>query len=272
MNKIIQDRNKKVLADLSTNRVTLLDGRFYFDDAGNPIPSVTTILDAYPKGAAFYEWLKRNGSEADEIMDTAGRRGSWVHDVTERYDKGEKIELIDENMNLQMGMSHWAMFTRYVDFTTRFSPKHEIIEQNIISSRLNAAGTIDRVTFFEHLGKRYLIDIKTSPQIYNHFWIQGAAYAAMLELEMGIKVDGIAILHLNAKIRTEGKNGDIQGEGWKLYFNPLPGAHYMELFLSTQKLWYAENGSMVPKNITYQLSHQKILPKEKSKTSKAKRK
>ncbi len=269
---IKNEKGKSYLLDHSLNRITLLDGRFYYGDSGEPIPSVTTILEAYPKGAQYYKWLKDEGSNADDLMIEAGRKGSVVHDLTERYDKGEKIELINETGKMALSTYEWAMFERYVDFTKRFNPKHELIEQNVVSEKLGYAGTIDRPKTIIN-GRSYLVDIKTGPTIYDYYWCQLAAYRELAKTEMKMKVDDVAVLHLNAKIRTENPK-EIQGIGWKLYTPPNTHEYYLDLFHATKKLWTALNGNTVPKQIVHQLSHCKVETVEvsvKTKSSPAKK-
>jgi len=43
------------------DKIQILDERFYTLDKETYYPSVTTILNAYPKGHYFNEWLKDNG-------------------------------------------------------------------------------------------------------------------------------------------------------------------------------------------------------------------
>ena len=73
----------KFIIDMQAKQLTMLDARFYYAE-GNFYPSVTTILEAYPKDAAYFKWIKEVGSDADVIRDEAGRRGSVVHELTER--------------------------------------------------------------------------------------------------------------------------------------------------------------------------------------------
>jgi hypothetical protein len=56
---------------------------------------------------------------------------------------------------------------------------------------------------------------------------------------------------LNAKTRTEKL---FQGVGWQLV-TKADVSKELELFNATHKLWLAENGSLKPKTLTYQLSH-----------------
>src|SRR4051812_21676187 len=102
--------NKNFKIDLTNRKITFLDSRWYYTEEGTPVPSVTTILECYPKTSAYYEWLKKMGQDSDEIRDEAGRKGSNVHSLTERYDKGEEITLLNEDGNIPMSIKEWSMF------------------------------------------------------------------------------------------------------------------------------------------------------------------
>ncbi len=240
--------------DTANNRVELLDNRFY-EFNGELYPSVTTILDAYPKGPAFFEWLKMAGEKADEIRDQFGKRGSVVHNLTEQYDNGFPVALMSDS-GPQYTSMEWAMFERYIEFSKRFSPEILGIELNYASAELKFGGTLDRIIKLN--GKLILIDIKTANYLHNHFWLQMSAYVKLFEEKNpGQKIDDIAILWLNAKTRTEGKKDDIQGIGWQLKFGEKSIDEYYELFQAVHKLWLIEFGSLKPKNQIYQLKHQK---------------
>jgi hypothetical protein len=236
---------------INNKQLTFLDSRFYSTDDGGFVPSVTTILECYPKGAAYYNWLKENGKDSDEIRDEAGRRGSVVHKLTEDYDTGEEVQLVNKNGSIDYKLNEWAMFERYVEFRRRFQFVTDCIELIIISKDLGYAGTIDRVINMN--GERILLDIKTSNAIYPSYWLQLAAYRALL-YSSGIEVDKVAILWLNAKTRTEGKKGDIQGIGWQM-ITKEDTMQDSQLFKATHALWIAENQTSKPKQLTYQISH-----------------
>lgn len=238
--------------DIKNNQYTFTDGRYYANDNGGWVPSVTTILEAYPKPYQLIQWLKEQGENADKIRDAAGKRGSNVHGLTEMYDNGHTVNLLSEDGNPMYSLSEWGMFERYIDFSQRFKPQHLLIEQNIVGNEY--AGTIDRVTTLD--GKKYIIDIKTSNVIAKSYWLQLAAYERLLN-NVGIYVDGTAILHLNAATRTDGKKGDIQGKGWKLYINEEGRYKDGELFMAVHKIWLHEHAEDKPKLFTYQLSHAK---------------
>jgi hypothetical protein len=232
----------------------MLDARFYYDTNGEFVPSVTTILEAYPKDAHFFKWLKEVGTDADAIRDEAGRRGSVVHQLTEQYDAGEEVSLLNMDGNLQYKMLEWSMFERYVEFSTRFKPEIIMSEQNFVNSFLGFAGTLDRVIKMN--GLTYLIDIKTSNVIHDSYWLQLAAYRELLLQNKGMEVDFVGILHLNAKTRTEGKIGAIQGQGWQL-IQQRDTAKELSLFDKVRDLWLEQNKDAKPKKASYTLTHKK---------------
>ncbi len=241
--------------NITKDRIEFIDARFYLSPSGNYVPSVTTILDAYPKDAAFYKWLKDVGQDADTIRDEAGRRGSNVHDMTERYDAGEEVTFINDQGWPAYKMSEWSMFERYVEFSNTIKPTIDMMEAHMISDKLGFAGTLDRVVEID--GEKILLDIKTSNSLQPTHWLQLSAYNELIK-ENGVKVDKVGILWLNAKTRTEGKKGAIQGKGWQLVTKDIEVvAEDWEVFQTTYKLWQAINNDIKPRNLSYQLKHQK---------------
>ena len=241
--------------DQNKGRIEFTDNRFYSTENGNYVPSVTTILDAYPKDAAFFKWLKDVGSDADSIRDEAGRRGSNVHELTERYDNGEEVTFVNPYGKPQFKMLEWSMFERYVEFSTNHSHAIIMMEQHFASDVLGFAGTVDRVIDID--GLKLLLDIKTSNSIHTSHWLQLAAYKELLA-EYNYEVHGVCILHLNAKTRTTGKGKTIQGVGWQLLTRtPEETKQDWEIFQTTYKLWQSMNEGIKPRNLSYQLTHQK---------------
>jgi hypothetical protein len=242
------------LINTNTKQLTLLDSRFYTTEEGGWVPSVTTILEAYPKDYHFYKWLKENGEEADAIRDAAGRRGSNVHAMTEAYDAGAEVTLLTEDGRVAWRLDEWAMFERYVEFSQKYNPGILQSEQNYVSQWLGFAGTIDRIIQLN--GKTILMDIKTSNMVHETYWLQLAAYRELLRHVGGVEVQEVGVLWLNAKTRGEGRGGAIQGKGWQLLTKDDTSDDW-ELFKHTQALWKAKNKDVLPRQLTYSLTHQK---------------
>lgn len=257
----IAGRNYEV--DENMGRVQFLDSRFYKCSDGTFVPSVTTILDAYPKGAQFYEWLKKHGEDADNIRDEAGRRGSVVHHLTELYDYGNEVELMKPNGDPQYKLREWAMFERYVDFRERHPADIHAIELNMISAHLGYAGTLDRVMTID--GITYLLDIKTSGAVHDSYWMQQAAYHELLITTGTIArlfPDGevpditLGILWLNANTRTY-RQGMVQGPGWQLQTQPETTRELLDMFDCVYEVWKKSNKTAAPKTTSYQLTHKR---------------
>lgn len=250
---ILTQGNKNLL--INGNQLTFLDNRFYLSESGNMWPSVTTVNECYPKGFAYFEWLKKHGEDADEIRDEAGRRGSVVHKLTEDYDNGIEVTLLDDNGYIGYKLIEWKMFERYVQFRDRFSTFVIHNELNLVSDQYKIGGTVDRIMKVDD--KVLLVDIKTSNFISQHYWLQVAAYRKMAE-EKNIKVDAVAILWLNAKTKTDGKPGSYQGQGYQLIIREDTEKDW-QLFQATYKLWFAEYGDMKPKSTSYSLTHKRAV-------------
>lgn len=250
-------RTGQFLINDEAKQITFTDVRFYTVDGENFFPSVTTILDAYPKTAQFYDWLKKNGEEADSIRDAAAERGSIVHQLTERYDDGETISLLDADGSIRFKAAEWAQFEKYVEFSETVKPEILMNEFNIVSPELGTAGTIDRKLVIPKIGT-CLLDIKTSNALHPHYWSQLAAYAKLNNVAYPDEnIDNVCILWLNAKTRGEGKKGSFQGKGWQLVFPDRDIEHYWNIFKATQMLWNEVNSGLKPRNIVYNLEHKK---------------
>jgi len=264
---------RNYFVDGEAGRVQFLDSRFYRDpETGLFVPSVTTILEAYPKGAQYYEWLKRNGQDSDEIRDEAGRRGSVVHEATEVLDLGGELELMHPDGAPKYKLSEWAMISRYVEFRQRFPATMRAVETKLASAVLGYAGTLDRLMTFEATGETWLVDIKTSGGIWASYWLQQAAYHELLHASGAMAKmfpDGavptvkLGILWLNAKTRADGKNGAIQGPGWQLVEQPKPTADLLRAFDQTRALWMLEHEGEQPRTTSYKLNL-KINPPDRA--------
>jgi hypothetical protein len=242
-------------AIIENQQLTFTDGRFYQRPGGEWVPSVTTVLEAYPKPYALLQWMKEQGTKTDEIIAAAGRRGTSVHDMTERFDRGEEVNLFDEYGKPNCTLEEWGMFERYVDFSQRYCPDFQRIETRYVGPEF--AGTVDRIGTLSN-GKRFIVDIKTSNGIYDSYWLQLAAYFYLYKLldESPMQIDGVAILWLNAKTRTD---KEYQGKGWQLIMldNSEELRDKFELFKSVLAIWAATNADKKPRQWTYGLKHRK---------------
>src|SRR5690606_22689106 len=121
---------------------------------------------------------------------------------TEDYDNGLLVSLLDTDGHQTWTMKEWGYFSRYVEFRNQVGDAMKIlgIELQIVDPELREAGTIDRIVTIGD--KTLLLDIKTSNNLYDSYYLQLAAYKRLFERKSPeIKIDAIGIVWLNAKTR-----------------------------------------------------------------------
>lgn len=270
----------KIFNDPKNQRIQVLDERFYSRDNENFYPSVTTVLQVYPKGYGYEKWLKENGDDADSILKEAGEQGSKVHDGIDQIIKGEQVmwthQLVDtyqlktiesheqfirdkEDGNISKylkevqvySLLEWQMLLRFAEFVTLFNPEFEANEMNMIVEELRLGGTLDIVCMIN--GERWLIDTKTSNYIHKSHEMQLSAYKKMWDmLNPSMPIDRIGILWLKAQTRgADSKGKAIQGQGWQLKPIGMDADHGWKLFQHTRAIWDEENPNYKPKNLIY---------------------
>lgn len=79
-------------------QITLPDSRYYRRN-GEYYPSITYVLQYYPKGKYFEDWLKQVGFSADHIVKRASEEGTQVHEMIENYLNGKELNFLDEHDN-----------------------------------------------------------------------------------------------------------------------------------------------------------------------------
>lgn len=101
--------------DHESKQVNFLDNRFY-NRNGEYYPSVTSILQYFPKGKFFENWLKDVGHNADVIAKKSADEGTQTHSLIEKYLTGEQIDWLDEKGNALCSLNVWQMLLKFVDF------------------------------------------------------------------------------------------------------------------------------------------------------------
>jgi hypothetical protein len=232
----------KVFAD--EQRITIEDERFYQTEGGDYLPSVTTILDCYPKGKRFEQWLKDVGNAADDIIERAGNDGTAVHDGIDVLLSGKELK------HEAYTVHQWKMILKFVDFFMTFKPLIIAREIKIVSSKIGAGGTIDFICMIN--GERWLIDHKTSASIYDNHFVQVATYAAMWnDQHPDQKIQRIGVLHLKATTKGPDKTGKrIQGAGWKLEEPEDSISELYEVFKHVKALYHRINPNDRPVHLT----------------------
>lgn len=166
--------------------------RLYENPFGDPVPSVTTILDKTKpaeKRAALANWKKRVGAEqAQKIVTEAANVGTIMHNILEYWVKNEEYK------------GETVLQAKMMADTVKQNIENDIDE--VWGSEVNLcypglyAGTTDLVGVYK--GKPTIMDFKQTNKPKKREWIddyfmQGAAYALAHNELYGTDIKNIAI-------------------------------------------------------------------------------
>lgn len=199
-------------------------------------PSVTTVLgDSYPKGLGFQKYLANLDSwdESRDILSAAGKRGTNVHDATEKLEAGETLQKVFYTIE------EWRMIEGFVKFFKDYNPEAIAIEKSFISDKIKTGGTIDRVYMLD--GIVTLLDIKTSSAIHENYWIQTSVYRQMWEEDKNNpRIERTAILRLTPRMK----------KGYELKFHEVDEMNEdYEVWKAVRKIWDYRNPKAGPRII-----------------------
>ena len=168
--------------------VTTDEGRKYHTPEGIDLPSITTVLSILSRDS-IAKWRKRVGEAvANNIMRTAAKRGTAVHELCENYLNNEELG--------NQEVLPLAMFTL---LKPELDNINNIVMQEggLYSDKWGIAGRVDCIA--EYDGKITVIDFKTSTKEKKEEWIENyfiqcTAYCEMFEERYGRAIDQIAVL------------------------------------------------------------------------------
>lgn len=244
--------------DPNNQRIDVLDSRYYFkkDDPDTYYPSVTTVLEALPKGWALTQWHKSLGFNADIVLAKAAETGSNVHGAIEKYLLGNRIVFgsVDEfgNFKENYTLEEWLMILKFVDFWTTYKPKLIATEVRLVSDVYKLGGTIDIIC--EINGENWIIDAKSGNSIYDSHEFQVAAYAVMWnEVNPDYPIHRCGVLHLKALTRGADKTKakKIQGAGWQVKEFDRHYGDAFKIFKNIRAVWDEQNPEYKPANESY---------------------
>jgi hypothetical protein len=171
------------------------NGYYYID--GHKYISVTTVLQVLAKPALIRWSAKQAACIALEdpslsedgvlakvwaIKDTAANRGSLVHSFISSMETGKSLPA-----NIQGYANAYENFMKTTNASIISS------EQMVYSGKYKYAGTLDAIARIGN--KIWILDFKTSKNVYNEYGLQLCAYKQAVE-EQGKKIDSMAIVHL----------------------------------------------------------------------------
>jgi hypothetical protein len=263
MQKIIKDVDEK----RGIVQCTIADERFYFKAGkdpqnGNPVmravPSVTWIAGHYPKNVAFYKWLADKGwSEAEAIKAAAGDKGSKVHEAISAILAGQEVRIDSKFLNRSTDQLEELTFEEveciksFIDWKATLKNFEPIAWDVVVfSEQYGYAGTIDLIARVD--GDLYIIDFKTSQNVWPEYEMQVSAYRRTIET-------GENAIHERNPNGTDGKQINVAGLkaailqiGYrrnKCLYKWTEIEDCFDLFLHAKAIWQHESGSQQPRKV-----------------------
>ena len=176
----------KTLPEINTE--TINGKRFYVTPEGKKYPSITTVLSGRSK-EGINKWRKSVGDDvANQIMRTAAKRGTAVHQLVEDY--LNNTELSNQDV---LPLALFSILKPELDDINNIA----LQEGGLYSDKWGIAGRVDCIA--EYKGKLSVIDFKTSTKEKKEEWvenyfIQGSAYCEMYEERYGTSINQVVIL------------------------------------------------------------------------------
>jgi len=243
VNVIKDPKIKRIVEYTEDNKqINVLDSRFYRRN-GKYYPSVTSILNYFPKNHFFHSWLKDVGHNSDIIAAKAAGEGTQAHNAIDAFLNGEEITWIDEFGNAKYSLEVWKMILKFAEFWNTHKPELIAGEYHLFSDQHEFAGTADLIVRFQE--KLWLLDIKTSNSLHTAYDLQLAAYATAWNETHNEKIERTGILWLKASTRGEGKGDNIQGKGWQLKVVDDIEKNF-KMFQNIQEIYKLENPDFKP--------------------------
>ena len=162
--------------------------RFYVTGEGNKYPSITTVLSGR-NNEGLIAWREKVGDDvANQIMRTAAKRGTAVHQLVEDYLSNSELSNQDV-----LPTALFTILKPELDSINNIAMQ----EGALYSDKWGVAGRVDCIA--EYNGILSVIDFKTSTKEKKEEWvenyfIQGSAYCEMYEERFGQEINQVVIL------------------------------------------------------------------------------
>lgn len=238
--------------DQNAKQVNFLDTRFY-KKGEKYYPSITSVLQYFPKNKFFENWLKDVGHNSEIIVRKAANEGTQVHEAIEAYLLGEEITWLNEYNEAKYSMDVWKNILKFDEFWKQTKPTLIESEIHLFSDTAQIAGTCDLVLEID--GEIWILDIKTSNSLHTSHDLQIAAYSKMWNETFEEKVIRAGILWLKSSKRGPDKSGKkIQGKGWEIYESSRSLEENWNFFQKILDLYHLENPDAKPAFESFPLS------------------
>jgi hypothetical protein len=238
-----------------SKQITLPDSRYYRRN-GEYYPSITYVLQYYPKGKHFEDWLKQVGNNADHIVRKAADDGTQTHELCEAYLNGEELNFLSSSGDPKYDVNIWQMFLRFVEFWETFNPTLIETEVHLFSDKLKVAGTCDLIV--EINNELWVLDIKTSNHLHTSYDLQTAVYGMCYEECFGKPITRRGILWLKSAKRGP-KKDKMQGKGWEVVESSRTHEEDLNLFKTVKTIFDLENPNHSPSFTEFRTSIKREL-------------
>lgn len=242
MSKIKRSYNRILEISDDAQQVTLPDHRYYRRN-GNYYPSITTVLQCYPRGPHFEKWLKQVGFASEYIVKKAAEEGTQVHEMAEAYLNGEELHFLSPTGQPLCSPDVWEMLLRFVDFWETHNPTLIEAEVHLFSDELKVAGTCDLI--IELNGERWVLDLKTSNHLHTTYDLQTAVYAQCYTECFHKPIDRCGILWLKSSKRKANPD-KLQGKGWEIVESTRTFEENIDIFKNVKRIFDIENPTHKP--------------------------
>lgn len=167
----------------------------YKNKEGIRVPSCTTVIDTlgWNKNIllAWTRKLALSGIDPRKTKQDAGETGTLTHKMIEAHIFGATLDVSQYSYDAIVAATD--SFQHYKRWEEENQIKYIESELMIVSEDHQWGGTIDALCTINN--KQYLIDFKTSKNVYVEHLIQVSAYTFGAE-ECGYKIDGVKIIHI----------------------------------------------------------------------------
>ena len=149
------------------------------------VPSVSWIVNFYPKGEEFVRWVAKHGwDEAEQIKNAGGRRGSKVHQAINYIVRGGTvtISMLFENPKTgameELDADEYFCVMTFIDWCEKEKPQWIDAEYTVWNEYYRYAGTVDLKCRLKSTKYRvvHIIDVKTSSSVWPSMELQVSAY------------------------------------------------------------------------------------------------
>ena|SRR3990167_6489732 len=235
-------------------QITIADERWYLfeKDKGEHeyYPSTTWICSYYPKGIAFHKWLASKGwDEAEAIKVAAGDKGSKVHKAIEDLLDGKEVKMNSKYVSPatdkeeELSLEEYECLMSFQAWHSEVKPRLMAKELIVSNKEYGYAGTVDFICEIE--GKIWVIDFKTSQNVWPEHELQVSAYAHALR-DAYQHIDKLGILQLGYRKNKKNYN--------KKNYKLTEVEDKFDLFLAARQIWANETKDVKPLKRDYPLT------------------